>query len=169
VQFIHKSVNEFLLRNQRLQRLDAALESNPASASHNRLKACCMSYVMMGVPPLPKDSPESNSFGSAHPFLEYASTYAFDRAEAAEAGHVGQAKFLQRLREVNDVFERVRLFHNSSEQNPGSRCVGGVSLLTHNSCSWVRWPCDASAQGRRRRQHARRTLRNGAAGGRQQR
>ncbi|KAK3346555.1 ankyrin repeat-containing domain protein [Lasiosphaeria hispida] len=129
VQFIHESVNDFLLRNQRLQRLDAALASNPVGASHDCLKACCMSYITMDALPLPRDRAQAKSFRSTHPFLEYASTYVFDHVEAAEAGHIGQVEFLRCLREEDSVFQRVRLFHNSFEQNPGSRCVGGVDLL----------------------------------------
>lgn len=55
VQFIHKSINDFLLRNQRLQNLDPALNSNPIGTSHDDLRACCMSYIMMDGLPLPKD------------------------------------------------------------------------------------------------------------------
>ncbi|KAF1812887.1 hypothetical protein P152DRAFT_383327, partial [Eremomyces bilateralis CBS 781.70] len=45
VQFIHLSVNDFLLRNQRLQKLDQTLGPEPISASHGRLWACCWSYI----------------------------------------------------------------------------------------------------------------------------
>ncbi|OIW26740.1 hypothetical protein CONLIGDRAFT_562213, partial [Coniochaeta ligniaria NRRL 30616] len=40
-QFIHESVNDFLLRNQRLQELDSTLGSNSVGISHERLKGCC--------------------------------------------------------------------------------------------------------------------------------
>jgi hypothetical protein len=47
VQFIHESVKEFLLRNKRLQMLDPTLKPDAIGASHDRLIACCMSYITM--------------------------------------------------------------------------------------------------------------------------
>ena len=129
VQFIHESVNDFLLRNQRLQKLDLALESNPIGTSHDRLKACCMSYIMMEALPLPQDRQQAKGLGSRYPFLEYASEYIFDHAEEAEAKGIGQTGFLQQLGETCDNFERVRLFHNSFEEYPGTKCAKGANLL----------------------------------------
>ncbi|KAF1809928.1 ankyrin [Eremomyces bilateralis CBS 781.70] len=45
VQFIHLSVNDSLLRNQMLQKLDQTLGPESISASHGRLWACCWSYI----------------------------------------------------------------------------------------------------------------------------
>ncbi|PVH70777.1 hypothetical protein DL98DRAFT_504258, partial [Cadophora sp. DSE1049] len=45
VQFIHETVNDFLLRHRRLQTLDPALELNVIGTSHDCLRACCMSYI----------------------------------------------------------------------------------------------------------------------------
>ncbi|EHK19525.1 uncharacterized protein TRIVIDRAFT_133015, partial [Trichoderma virens Gv29-8] len=47
VQFIHESVNDFLVRNGRLQKLDPGLMQDPIAKSQDRLKNCCMSYLMM--------------------------------------------------------------------------------------------------------------------------
>ncbi len=47
VQFIHESVNDFLLRNQKLRALDPVLELNVIGTNHDCLRACCMSYLMM--------------------------------------------------------------------------------------------------------------------------
>ncbi|OPB44877.1 hypothetical protein A0O28_0090150 [Trichoderma guizhouense] len=105
VQFIHRSVYDFLVRNRRLQRLDPGLMPNPVAKSHNRLKDCCLSYLMMG-------SLELENFeetGSDFPFLEYASRYLFDHAE--EATSVDQAELLQNLMDHN-VWKRVERFHN---------------------------------------------------------
>jgi hypothetical protein len=49
VQLIHETVNDFLLRNRRPQTLDAVPELNAIGTSHDRLRACCMSYLMMNV------------------------------------------------------------------------------------------------------------------------
>ncbi|KAI0965921.1 hypothetical protein F4678DRAFT_467061 [Xylaria arbuscula] len=46
VQFIHLSVNDFLYRNKRLERLDSTLEPDAISASHARLWAYCRSYII---------------------------------------------------------------------------------------------------------------------------
>lgn len=88
-----------------------------------------MSYIMTGALPLPKNRSQARALGSSHPFLEYASTYVLDHAEKAEAKNVGQARFLQWLGKEHSTFERMRLFHNSFEENPDSRCVEGVNLL----------------------------------------
>jgi len=129
VQFIHESVNDFLVRNRRLQSLERELELNPIGTSHDRLKSCCVSYMLMDAIPVPKDKEEGESFESRYPFLKYASTHFLDHAEAAEAGHVRQTEFLRRLREQHDVWERVKLIHNSFEQVGGSGCVKRASLL----------------------------------------
>lgn len=41
IQFIHESVWDFLLGEQGLSKLHAALSSNLAGLSHERLKQCC--------------------------------------------------------------------------------------------------------------------------------
>ncbi|KAL6788666.1 ankyrin repeat-containing domain protein [Trichoderma sp. SZMC 28012] len=102
VQFIHGSVYDFLVRNRRLQRLDPELIPNPVAKSHDRLKDCCLSYLMM-------DSPDHREEKAEFPFLEYASRYLFDHAE--EATSVGQAELLRTLKDEH-VFNRVELYHN---------------------------------------------------------
>ncbi|KAJ4359070.1 hypothetical protein N0V85_009482 [Neurospora sp. IMI 360204] len=62
VQFIHESVKDFLLRNQRLQSLDPALESNPIGQSHDRLKICCVSYIGITVTLVDDDNSEGDIF-----------------------------------------------------------------------------------------------------------
>ncbi|PVH69643.1 hypothetical protein DL98DRAFT_505506, partial [Cadophora sp. DSE1049] len=128
VQFIHESVRDFLLQPQRLQKLDPALELNPIGTCHDRLRSCCMSYIMMEALPLPKDWRQAESLGSSYPFLKYASTYILDHTEEAEARNLGQAGFLQRLRDEDETFERLRLFHNFFE-TPKCGCVRGANLL----------------------------------------
>ncbi|KAL6799444.1 ankyrin repeat-containing domain protein [Trichoderma sp. SZMC 28013] len=105
VQFIHKSVYDFLVRNRRLQRLDPGLMSNPVAKSHDRLKDCCLSYLRMESLELQ----DIEGVGSSFPFLEYASRYLFDHAE--EATSVGQAELLRTLKD-GTVFKRVEKFHN---------------------------------------------------------
>lgn len=117
VQFIHKSVNDFLLRNRRLQILDPKLKRNPIAISHDRLKNCCMSYLTMEslesleIPTVPKLEYEDTFFKYTlkHPFLKYASTYLFDHAE--EATVMGQVELLRALKD-NGVFKRVTRWHS---------------------------------------------------------
>jgi len=129
VQFIHESVNDFLLRNRRLQSLDPALESNPLGTIHDRLKNCCMSYILINALPEPKHIEQAVPLRSEYPFLKYASTHVFDHAEAGELGHVPQTSFLGQLTEKPDVLERVRLLHNSFEKNSEEICIKGAGLL----------------------------------------
>jgi ankyrin repeat protein len=128
VQFIHESDND-LLRLRRLQTLDRVLERNPIGISHDRLKSCCMSYLMMETLQLPRGGLVAQDLASSYPFLQYASTYVFEHAEEAQARGIEQKAFLRLLQGRHGVFERVRLFHNSFEKDAGSGCGPGVSLL----------------------------------------
>ncbi|KAI9652510.1 MAG: hypothetical protein M1821_008374, partial [Bathelium mastoideum] len=47
VQFIHRSVTDFLLRNRRLQRLDPTLATNPGRTSYRQLWSCCWEYIKL--------------------------------------------------------------------------------------------------------------------------
>lgn len=129
VQFIHKSVNDFLIRNKRLQKLDPELNVNVLGSSHECLRSCCMAYLMEDMFQSATDRKQVKALGSSYPFLEYASIYMLAHAEEAEKNQVGQAGIIQHLLEEPDIFERMRLFHNTFENHPGSGCVRGVSLL----------------------------------------
>ncbi|KAK3340115.1 hypothetical protein B0H65DRAFT_408573, partial [Neurospora tetraspora] len=88
VQFIHESVKDFLLRNQRLQSLDPTLGSNPIGQSHDRLKTCCLSFIETNASILDDiwmdgDCIERYEFHLKYPFLKYASLHWLDHAEAA--------------------------------------------------------------------------------------
>lgn len=129
VQFIHESVNDFLIRNQRLKSLDPALEADPIGGSHERLKSCCFSYITEEVSESPKIREQVKVLESNYPFLRYASTYVLFHAEEAYRNGIAQTKFLQHLEEEHDTLERMRLFHNSFEVQAGSGCARGVTLL----------------------------------------
>ncbi|KAH8704305.1 hypothetical protein GQ44DRAFT_778212 [Phaeosphaeriaceae sp. PMI808] len=128
VQFIHESVNDFLLRNGRLQTLDPALDSNPIGRSHDCLRACCMSYLRMGELLVTSELPQADEITSMYPFLEYASTYVLDHAEEAQGRGVMQKELLHWLQRYED-FERLRHFHNAFERVPGLGCSKGVTLV----------------------------------------
>ena len=127
VQFIHESVNDFLFRNKRLQTLDPALELNAIGTSHDRLRACCLSYLMIKELPLAKDRPHAKELGFGYPFLEYASTYVLDHAE--ETQEIAQEDFVQYLQQPHGEFERLRRFYNAFERYPSLGCVRGIRLL----------------------------------------
>jgi ankyrin repeat protein len=131
VKFIHESVNDFLLRNKRLQTLDPTLEPHAISASHNRLVACCMSYIMMKeLEPLVKDiSYTKKQLAFNYPFLEYASTYILYHAEKAQAGGVTQQALVQRLQQPHREFEQLRSFHDVFAEYSLLRYGRGVDLL----------------------------------------
>ena len=127
VQFIHESVNDFLLQNKRLQTLDPALKLNAISTSHNRLRACCLSYLMIKELPLAKDRSQAKELSFGYPFLEYASTYVLNHAE--ETQEIAQEDFVQCLQQPHGEFKRLRHFHNVFEGYPSFGCVRGVKLL----------------------------------------
>ncbi|KAM0513538.1 hypothetical protein ACHAPE_007802 [Trichoderma viride] len=129
VQFIHKSVTDFLTRNKRLQKLDADLKANPLGSGHELLRCLCMTYIMLEPFQSVTDRKQAKSLGSSYPFLGYASLYLLAHAEEADRQQVGQAEFLQYLLEEPETLERMRLLHNSFEVFSGSGCARGVGLL----------------------------------------
>jgi hypothetical protein len=85
VQFIHATVNDFFLRNKRLQTLNMTLESNVTDISHDRLTACCMSYFMMRDLSSSLNKSKLNLQDRFYySFLEYASTDVLYHAEKAQ-------------------------------------------------------------------------------------
>lgn len=92
LQFIHLSVNDFLLRNGRLRTLDSKLRNNPVGTSHDYLKRCCFAYLMSMQLPIEKDAFVAQR---SYPFLPYTSKYIFYHAETAQASGVSQRSFLQ--------------------------------------------------------------------------
>ena len=129
VQFIHESVNDFLLRNRRLETLDPRLELNVIGQSHDYLRACCMSYLMMSELPLAKEDSQAKELSFNYPFLEYASTYVLDHAEEAQGRGIMQKEFVHCLQQQNEKFERLRHFHNAFEKIPDLGCGKGVTPL----------------------------------------
>ena len=129
VQFIHESVKGFLLQNRRLQTLHPDFQLDDIGTSHDRLKACCLSYLMIKELPLAKDSSHAKELSFSYPFLEYASTYFLYHAEEAQARGVIQNDFVQWLQQPQGEFERLRSFHDAFENSPTLRCGRGVRLL----------------------------------------
>jgi len=123
VQFIHQSVNDFLLRNQRLQKLDTTLTSDPIRVSHDRLWACCWQYVKY-VGTVLTSKEYIRQFHRDYPFLLYAAKYIFDHAEkalteeATETTIQGDTKWQaisDWLQAQNGWFEWWKIFVETSE------------------------------------------------------
>ena len=82
VQFIHRSVNDFLHRSQRLCRLDPTLAPDASQASHKRLWSCCWKYIEQFD--MTRTSQEDFLNARAgYPFLEYALAFVLGFANKA--------------------------------------------------------------------------------------
>ncbi|KAK6358010.1 hypothetical protein TWF730_007364 [Orbilia blumenaviensis] len=123
-QFIHETVNDFLLRNKRLQTLDSTIGSQLASGSHGRLAECCLAYIEMqdlADFPIPnaRDNKElwthptpRDHITLSYPFLFYAIYYIFNHAELASPGTEVQKHILRRLVEQPKVFRLLKGFYD---------------------------------------------------------
>ncbi|KAI9685964.1 MAG: hypothetical protein M1822_003947 [Bathelium mastoideum] len=90
IQFIHRSVNDFLLRNQRLQRLDPTLASDPSRVSHKRLWSCCSEYIKL-VDTTRTDAKSMAEVNEKYPFMQCAMRSIFNFADKAlYNGRLGQ-------------------------------------------------------------------------------
>ena len=118
MQFIHLSVNDFLLRNKRLQTLDQALEPNPVTASHRRLWVCCWSHIRQVSSTITKEA--YKELRREYPFLGYAASYILDHAEKVlDEGVVGQAGVTieKWLRDGSSWFEWWKSFLNATRDS----------------------------------------------------
>jgi ankyrin repeat protein len=116
VQFIHLSVNDFLLRNKRLQTLDQTLEPDPVIASHRRLWDCCRSHIEQ-VSSSIRATEVYKELDRKYSFLKYAASHILDHAEKVLAGGtVGQASdgIGEWLREADAWFEWWKGFANAT-------------------------------------------------------
>ncbi|KAK6526652.1 hypothetical protein TWF694_005233 [Orbilia ellipsospora] len=104
VQFIHETVRDFLLRNKRLQTLDATLEPDIIGTSHERLANCCLSLFAIkclreslahheGSPYSDIDKPRAQTY----PLLYYASHEVFKHAKCARERNICLRNFFERL------------------------------------------------------------------------
>jgi hypothetical protein len=118
VQFIHESVNDFLLGNRRLETLDPTINLDAIGTRHDCLRACCMSYLMMSEQPLAKEKSRVDELSFDYPFLEYASTYVLGHAEVTHC-----------LQQQHENFERLGRFHNAFERIPGLGCDKAATPL----------------------------------------
>jgi hypothetical protein len=118
VQFIHKSVIDFLTRNQRLVKLDPTLAPNSMGASHARLASCCMAYIMqreLGSLAVDISSRTSSNeefldeMKKSYPLIKYTLENLLKHTENAQAEGISQISLLRRLEKHGEAFH---LLHN---------------------------------------------------------
>ncbi|KAK6544651.1 hypothetical protein TWF694_001340 [Orbilia ellipsospora] len=152
VQFIHETVNDFLIRNKRLQKLDPTLEPDVIGISHERLALCCLSYVEMSGPafeemlgaalyaksadmqeryPLLKGR-ESTTMKKHYPFLEYASCDISYHAK--NFGYNNGSTFLLRLQEP-EMLRKFRIAHDAFQPSL-IHAFGSDASLLYISVVW---------------------------------
>ena len=107
VQFIHESVNDFLLKENGLGKVWPELGSNFQGQSHEMLKQCCFNYMKIDVSThqeLTKDLPKASSQEaivrrqlaiSAFPLLEYAVRNMLYHAEVAAGCGIAQENLIR--------------------------------------------------------------------------
>ena len=110
VQFIHESVNDFLLRSKRLQTIDSTLAPNISGTCHDRLITCCFSCIEMTA-----TVPERR-FLWEHPFLEYAATYVFEHFEEATLGGISPIPRFHDLQTKPAVLSSWKRFRKKYQQ-----------------------------------------------------
>ncbi|EMT67378.1 Serine/threonine-protein phosphatase 6 regulatory ankyrin repeat subunit C [Fusarium odoratissimum] len=103
VQFIHESVRDFLLKDNGLREILMEENGNLSAESHDQLKKCCFEYMQSYTE---EDGALVNNFNDhlvevrvvadfEFPFLRYAAQNILYHANAAEEGHISQARFLE--------------------------------------------------------------------------
>jgi len=156
VQFIHESVQDFLLKENGLREIWSDLGRNFPGESHEQLKQCCLNYMTIDITaylniknPLPEASSHQaaelrQSADRAFPFLEYAVQSVMYHADAAEGSGVSQTSFVQNFQladwiKLNNLFERHEVRRHSpnasflyilAEQNMSSLIRGHPSNLS---------------------------------------
>ena len=123
VQFIHESVNDFLLKENGLQNIWPDLGSNFQGQSHERLKQCCLNYIGIDVSAhldLSKSHSKASSQDAAalrksatvaFPFLEHAVRNVLYHADVAAGSGIAQANFIQSFPlahwiKIDNLFEK---------------------------------------------------------------
>jgi ankyrin repeat protein len=153
VQFIHESVRDFLLKENDLGNIWPELRHNFGGQSHERLKKCCLSYIILDIQGL-EDIPEivlaSNerarrlrvSVSESFPFMEYAVHHVLYHADAAQESNINQELFILE-------FPRVRWIRldNLLEKHQRRWHTHSMSLLyilaEHNMANLITANCSA--------------------------
>jgi ankyrin repeat protein len=127
VQFIHDTVREFFLKTGRLQMMDPTLEPDSSAASHDRLRACCISYIfapglkMMQLSKKYDGDFDNHKLAQEYPFVRYASHFALYHAEEAQARGFSQHDFVQQLHCDPEIFGYLTPLHDVFLNNVNKR------------------------------------------------
>ena len=162
VQFIHESVREFLLKQDKLDQLRTDPKDSSVGSSHDRLKECCSNYLKTDITgyldmagPLASVNPSEASAlrekaSGMFPFLEYAVRNIFIHANFSHAGCVDQASFINEFEfgkwiQLHNIIERykirrlppdISILYVLAEKNCSSlidiRMQGGFSIQGRN-------------------------------------
>ena len=114
VQFIHESVNDFLLRNKRLSILDPTLGTDAYSISNQHLFDCCFSYLKTTISHWNAEDMDVLDLRSKYPFLGYASVFAVDHIEQAHLDEDSTRGRLDQLERDPDFFTRWRWLRDNA-------------------------------------------------------
>ncbi|KAK6342187.1 hypothetical protein TWF730_001666 [Orbilia blumenaviensis] len=134
VQFIHETVNDFLVRNARLQKLDPTLEPDVVSAGHERVALCCLEYLKMyaGYTPAGSLTVLGGAVGEQSdqkfPFLKYSAFCLFYHAERAP--QPAQEAFIKYLQECPRIIKILNVMYTM-----GSRRIAYSRIMEDTKCT----------------------------------
>ena len=137
VQFIHQSVNDYLLR-EGFGLLDRSSAENAIGRGHDRLAKSCINYLKLGDVQRILNSTSSyystlldRSMTTNHPFLKYATESCFLHAQQAESNHVPQFNLIQRFQWPSAQYfsHWIKIFRMIAEYD--SRCPPIQATLLH--------------------------------------
>lgn len=136
VQFIHESVNDFLLKEKGLAEIWPDLGVDPRGHGHDKLKTCCLRYIKVPcayadiaiTAKSPKDEAESMraAVSKSYPFMDYAVQNLLVHANAAQSCRLGQEQFLVQFSDSCDRWIRL---YNILEKHAVRRYPPSVSCL----------------------------------------
>ena len=138
VQFIHESVQDFLLKGNGLREVWSGLGDQFQGQSHIQLKECCLKYIcteFTGTLDLSKQLPKASSKDAVGlqdlarkslPFLEYAVRGVLYHADKAESQGIAQNGFLQSF-----PLQKWIYLHNLLETYEARYHTSDANLLHH--------------------------------------
>ena len=132
VQFIHQSVNDFLLKDG-FAWLDQNFTGNAIGRGHDRLTKSCINYLKLGEVERAASSSslKESSLEADLPFLRYSTKSWFLHAQKAESGDVLQSDLIQRFQwpTAHYFLNWIKLFTAIDEY--GYRCPEEKATLMH--------------------------------------
>jgi len=132
VQFIHQSVNDFLLKGG-FAWLDQNPTENAIGRGHDRIARSCINYLKLGEVERAANSSllDESPLETNLPFLGYSSESWFLHAEKAESWNIPQRDLIQRFQwPTTQYFQNwAKLFRNINEYD--SRCPIANTTLLH--------------------------------------